>query len=399
MPGQARSHVVGVLHKTSFCSCNVQSITGQSMMFWFDQVVLVGVLFYADVASDLKQLKLFYDQGVVDYMAFNALGLLIPPVVTMLEAFEWSKTPSPELSFFQRAKDAEAAESTISALVQTNFLVSLLAKVDAIAKLALTDEQLQSMAISVAISCLSAGLSFAGRDKSDGMVLSLPGKVGWGPTMGCLVLVRAMEVASRILAFNIIQVSMRGGKACGRSRVRDSASGADLGALLTASVVAFLDASQHTCTGCQRATSVTMRTHRAWMPSDAKELPPKYLVGWLLAGVGSSLFSANYGQNGPRHRGIREVHSLPPLPGFVQPRRLPIEPVHEPSEEVKLQTAKSAAMQQLQNLKRSPCLELRRKGFKDLLRTWHPDKNPENLKVAVEVFLLIQDYRGLLLQK
>ena len=62
----------------------------------------------------------------------------------------------------------EAAESTISALVQTNFLVSLLAKVDATAKLALTDEQLQSMAISVAISCLSAGLSFAGRDKSDG---------------------------------------------------------------------------------------------------------------------------------------------------------------------------------------------------------------------------------------
>ena len=105
----------------------------------------------------------------------------------------------------------EVAESTISALVQTNFLVSLLAEVDAIAKLALTDEQLQSMAISVAISCLSAGLSFAGRDKSDGMVLSLPGKVGWGPTMGCLVLVRAMEVASRILAFNIIQVSMRGG--------------------------------------------------------------------------------------------------------------------------------------------------------------------------------------------
>ena len=25
MPGQACSHVVGVLHKTSFCSCNVQS--------------------------------------------------------------------------------------------------------------------------------------------------------------------------------------------------------------------------------------------------------------------------------------------------------------------------------------------------------------------------------------
>ena len=105
----------------------------------------------------------------------------------------------------------EVAESTISALVQTNFLVSFFAEVDAIAKLTLTAEQLQSMTISVAISCLSAGLSFAGRDKSDGMVLSLPGKVAWGPTMGCLVLVRAMEVASRIVAFNIIQVSMRGG--------------------------------------------------------------------------------------------------------------------------------------------------------------------------------------------
>ena len=105
----------------------------------------------------------------------------------------------------------EVVESTISALVQTNFLVSFFAEVDAIAKLALTAEQLQSMAISVAISCLSAGLSFAGRDKSDGIVLSLPGKVGWGPTMGCLVLVRAMEVASRMVAFNIIQLSMRGG--------------------------------------------------------------------------------------------------------------------------------------------------------------------------------------------
>ena len=105
----------------------------------------------------------------------------------------------------------QVAEATISALVQTNFLVSFFAQVDAIAKLALTAEQLQSMAVSVLISCLSAGLEFAGRDKWDGIVLFLPGKAGWGPTMGCLVLVRAMEVASRIVAFNIIQLSMRGG--------------------------------------------------------------------------------------------------------------------------------------------------------------------------------------------
>eukprot|EP00434_Breviolum_minutum_P004704 symbB.v1.2.004147.t1/scaffold235.1/size321457/6 len=379
MPGQACSHVVGVLHKTSFCSCNVQSITGQSMMFWFDQVVLVGVLFYADIFLDLKQLKLFYDQDLVDYMAFNAFGLLIPPIVTLLEAFEWSRTPSPELNFFQSRIQSEVlqkiiivaavasqshvlllvmlsmkfrstpgrvwignfgilgwrtgggqnsalftnfggghcglehiglfpevAESTISALVQTNFLVSLLAKVDAISKLALTGEQLQSMAISVAISCLSAGLSFAGRDKSDGIVLSLPGKVGWGPTMGCLVLVRAMEVASRMVAFNIIQVSMRGGW-CGHvggplavfvfvlaSRLCFAeAKLVDVLASLTAHPGQILEPQSllplwrslmlhgilALAAGGQQ---VLLRTHRAWMPSDAKELPPKYLVGWLL---------------------------------------------------------------------------------------------------------------------
>ena len=71
------------------------------------------MLFYADVATDLKQLKLFYDQGLVDYMAFNALGLLIPPVVTMLEAFEWSRTPSPELSFFQSRIQSEVLQKVV----------------------------------------------------------------------------------------------------------------------------------------------------------------------------------------------------------------------------------------------------------------------------------------------
>eukprot|EP00434_Breviolum_minutum_P039636 symbB.v1.2.035205.t1/scaffold4689.1/size36349/1 len=332
MPGQACSHVVGA-GCIEGCELRKQSVA--------------EVLFYADVASDLKQLKLFYDQGLVDYMAFNAFGLLIPLAVTLHEAFEWSRTPSPELSFFQSriqsevlqkivivaavasqshvlllvmlsikfrskhpllrgAKDAEVAESTISALVQTNFLVSLLADVDAIAKLALTAEQLQSMAISVAISCLSAGLSFAGRDKSDGMVLSLPGKVGWGPTMGCLVLVRAMEVASRILAFNIIQVSMRGGW-CGHvggplavfifvlaSRLCfPEAKLVDVLASVTAHPGQILEPRSllplwrslmlhgilALAAGGQQ---VLLRTHRAWMPGDAKELPPKYLVGWLL---------------------------------------------------------------------------------------------------------------------
>ena len=71
------------------------------------------MLFYADVASDLKQLKLFYDQGLVDYMAFNAFALLIPLAVTLHEAFEWSRTPSPELSFFQSRIQSEVLQKII----------------------------------------------------------------------------------------------------------------------------------------------------------------------------------------------------------------------------------------------------------------------------------------------
>ena len=71
------------------------------------------MLFYADVASDLKQFKLFYDQGLVDYMAFNAFALLIPPAVTLHEAFEWSRTPSPELSFFQSRIQSEVLQKII----------------------------------------------------------------------------------------------------------------------------------------------------------------------------------------------------------------------------------------------------------------------------------------------
>jgi len=71
------------------------------------------VLFYADIFLDLKQLKLFYDQDLVDYMAFNAFGLLIPPIVTLLEAFEWSRTPSPELNFFQSRIQSEVLQKII----------------------------------------------------------------------------------------------------------------------------------------------------------------------------------------------------------------------------------------------------------------------------------------------
>ncbi|CAE7466891.1 unnamed protein product, partial [Symbiodinium necroappetens] len=45
---------------------------------------------------------------------------------------------------------------------------------------------------------------------ADSAVLELPGKVGWGPTMGGLVLARSLEVFSRILALNVLQASLRG---------------------------------------------------------------------------------------------------------------------------------------------------------------------------------------------
>ena len=114
---------------------------------------------------------------------------------------------------FQRpfSVSPKVAESAISALVQTNFLMSHFAGVTAIAELDLDSATLQTMAISILVSCCSSGLSFAAKDKKDGWVLGLPGKVDWSPTMVSLVLVRALETGSRMVAFNIVQVSLRGG--------------------------------------------------------------------------------------------------------------------------------------------------------------------------------------------
>ena len=85
--------------------------------------------------------------------------------------------------------------------------MSVVVGVQSVASLDLNNADLQSMAISIGVSCCSAGLSFAGRDKTDATVLGLPGKITWSPTMACLVLVRSLEVASRMIAFNLIQVS------------------------------------------------------------------------------------------------------------------------------------------------------------------------------------------------
>mmetsp|Transcript_15550 Transcript_15550/g.42960 ORF Transcript_15550/g.42960 Transcript_15550/m.42960 type:complete len:553 (-) Transcript_15550:36-1694(-) len=63
-----------------------------------------------------------------------------------------------------------------------------------------------------------------------------------------------------------------------------------------------------------------------------------------------------------------------------------------------LQQARAAAMRQLAALRQLPEQEARQKGFKDLLRAWHPDKNPSNVEVATAVFQLIQAERAEILK-
>ena len=61
--------------------------------------IVIEAMFYADIALDIKQLFLFYNNGLVDYCLFNGLGILIPPIVTMREALRWQHRPSPEKDF------------------------------------------------------------------------------------------------------------------------------------------------------------------------------------------------------------------------------------------------------------------------------------------------------------
>ncbi|CAJ1328728.1 unnamed protein product [Effrenium voratum] len=115
----------------------------------------------------------------------------------------------------------------------------------------------------------------------------------------------------------------------------------------------------------------------------------------------------------------RRASSQPPTSPHAPPRPVPPPPApgrHESrshlrarSEQVfresrkfstgELQAAKSSAMRQLQSLKQNPSREARQKGFKDLLRMWHPDKNPESSEIATAVFQMIQAERSRVLPK
>lgn len=86
------------------------------------------------------------------------------------------------------------------------------------------------------------------------------------------------------------------------------------------------------------------------------------------------------GEASPEHRGFNRSQSLPA--------------VGRRKDSEQLEAAKSAALQQLRALRQMPSKEERQKGFKDLLRAWHPDKNPQNQEVATAVFQLLQVERN-----
>eukprot|EP00930_Biecheleria_cincta_P067627 TRINITY_DN5433_c0_g1_i1.p1 TRINITY_DN5433_c0_g1~~TRINITY_DN5433_c0_g1_i1.p1 ORF type:complete len:615 (-),score=132.33 TRINITY_DN5433_c0_g1_i1:67-1911(-) len=85
-------------------------------------------------------------------------------------------------------------------------------------------------------------------------------------------------------------------------------------------------------------------------------------------------------------------------PNLVPPMRCPSGPgiggAAAAAGNAELQAAKAAAMRDLLSLKQHPGLEARRKGFKELLRAWHPDKNPKSPEVATVVFQMLQSEQG-----
>ena len=166
MEGKDRSYIIGVMRCWDF---NIENLTGQNMMFWIDTLALVLMSYYADIMSDLKQLKLFYQKNLLDYLFLNSVGLFISVAITLQHVFQWNQTASPERDYLAKlvpseciqmvllfcavvsqthvlllvllsirfrqkhpllrgAKGAEFAESAISSLVQSNFLVSLVAR-------------------------------------------------------------------------------------------------------------------------------------------------------------------------------------------------------------------------------------------------------------------------------
>ncbi|CAE7309232.1 unnamed protein product [Symbiodinium necroappetens] len=326
----------------------------ESSVFLQDDVVGGPALFYIDIVLDVKQLVLFYASGLHGYLLLNMMGMAMPIMFTIWEAEKFVGSPSVDrdaMTFWippgillpllviatisqtlmlllallsaatgkppgstkqpllSGAKFAEVAESATSALVQTNFLISALGGVSQIQALELSEEQLHSMQLSVAVSCLSLGLGFASRDKADSAVLGLPGKLGWDATMAALVLTRCMEVSSRVFAYNILQVSVRGwpllrfgslvavGLVLVSARLLfPDASLADVAASTIAHPGQILEPSsllplQHSL--CLHGLIVAaaggsqLLLHTSAAPDASKMLPSALLIAWLAVSIAS----------------------------------------------------------------------------------------------------------------
>ena len=54
------------------------------------------VLYYVDIALDLKQLCLFWQKRLFGYFFLNVAGLALPPIFTTLEAVDFLDRRSPE---------------------------------------------------------------------------------------------------------------------------------------------------------------------------------------------------------------------------------------------------------------------------------------------------------------
>jgi len=70
--------------------------------------------------------------------------------------------------------------------------------------------------------------------------------------------------------------------------------------------------------------------------------------------------------------------------------------LNAPKESKEIEEAKTDALQKLTKLQSVEPKEARAKEWRLLLRTWHPDKNPERLEVATAVFQFLQKGKSLL---
>ena len=167
---------------------------------------LISTLWATEASAELDALKTFIKPRFV----LAVLFFLITTQSYMLCLVLLSCYHRKKHSLLSSAKFAEVVEAGISACVQMNMLLSFSFGVAQIEDLNLTAEDLRSLATSVALSCASLGLSFAGRDKAEAKILKVPGKLqGWGVDMLGLVFVRFLEIGSRLFTLNLLHLSTR----------------------------------------------------------------------------------------------------------------------------------------------------------------------------------------------